>query len=523
MKRKQRHAIAVLSTLLTLVAGCSGGGGQPEATGGAEVKPSGQDKFKITSEPLELTIHLHYNDITVFKDDWPVFKKAADMTNIRLKGTAPQSATKSKEVFNIMLASGRLPDIIHGLKPDLNKAALDGALTPLDDLIDKHAPNLKKFIQDNPWVRNGSVAADGKLYFVPYVSELVAAKGYFIRKDWLDKLGLGYPKTVDEYYNALKAFKEKDPNGNGKADEVPFFNRGNYGAMDLLPLFGARGGFYEQEGRVHYGKYEPEYKYGMSQIAKWYKEGLIDKEIFTRGANAREALLGDNVGGSIHDWFSSTASYNDSLKDKVPGIQLMAFAPPADINGKVKEESGVYPLSDKGWGISAANKHPVETIKYFDFWFTEEGHLLNNYGIEGVHYTMKDGKPVIAEAVMTHPDPVNRQMENIGAQINIGIRNDLANLFQWMNPAAREGTKLYVDNNYILPQFPQLSFTAEEQKIVSQKWTSIDTFIKETEQKWVMGAEPVEPNFDKYRARLKDLGIEEVIKAYNDAYQRFKK
>ncbi|RAV05472.1 extracellular solute-binding protein [Paenibacillus sp. YN15] len=525
MKHAQKWTMATLAALLAVTAaGCSGGKEEAAATQpGVSPSSAAGHPFRIVDEPLELSIHLHYFDLLAFKDEWPIFQKAADLTNIKLKGKAPQSATKSKEVFNIMLASGNLPDIIHGQKADINKAALDGAFIALDDLIDKHAPHLKQYIQDNPWVKKGSEAADGKLYFVPYVSELIAAKGYFIRKDWLDKLGLDYPKTVDEYYRVLKAFKEQDPNGNGKADEVPFFNRGNYGAMDLLPLFGARSGWYEKDGKVHYGKYEKEYGYGMTQIAKWYKEGLIDKEIFTRGSNAREALLGSDVGGSIHDYFGSTASYNDSLKEKVPGIQLLPFAPPANVNGKVMEESGVYPLAGIGWGISAANKHPVETIKYFDFWFTEEGRRLNNFGLEGQHYTMKDGKPVITDAVLNNPVPVNKQMEDVGAQIQIGVLNSLDNNYQWMNPIAREGTKMYVDNQYIVPQFPQLTFTEEEQKIVTQKWASIDTYIKETEQRWIMGAELVEPNFANYIARLKEMGMDEVLKAYNDAYGRFAK
>ena len=54
------------------------------------------------------------------------------------------------------------------------------------------------------------------------------SQGYYIRKDWLRKLGLKEPKTVEELYEVLIAFRDKDPNGNGKKDEIPVFIRGNH-------------------------------------------------------------------------------------------------------------------------------------------------------------------------------------------------------------------------------------------------------------------------------------------------------
>ncbi|WP_220446539.1 extracellular solute-binding protein [Paenibacillus piri] len=526
MKKAGGAALAAIMMSIPLVA-CSDGGKKDVAAGtdsgqGQSSQPAANG-FKVSDKAVEMTIHYH-DDTKVFKDDFPLFKKAQEMTNVKLHGTAPPSATNSREVFNLMMASGNLPDIISGLKLELNKAALDGAMEPLDDLIDKHAPNIKKFLQDNKWAKAGSVASDGKLYFIPYIMDGEASEGWYIRKDWLDKLGLKEPKTVDEYYETLKAFREKDPNGNGKKDEIPYFSRDNKEAVTkLVPLFGVRPEWHVANGKVQYGKYLPEYKEAMVNLAKWYKEDLIDKEIYTRGAKSREIVLGDNAGGATHDWFPSTATYNETLKDKIPGIQFVPFAPPADRNGKVQQEYSRRLLQDKGWGISSTSKHKVEAIKYFDFWFTVEGRRLMNFGIEGVHYDMKDGKPIFKPEVLNGKEPVNKQLWDIGAQLNTGYQMDLFYEQQWTNPIANKGIQMYIDNKYFAPQFPSVTFTPKEEKTISEKWPAIDTYMREMQQKWVMGAEAVEPNYDKYMKRLKEMGMDEIVKIYQDAYERYQK
>jgi putative aldouronate transport system substrate-binding protein len=523
---KTNKAITVVSLTALLAAGCSAGEQQQKAEEKApQVSPAvtQTESGKASPTPISLKIHMHYYNTNAFNEEWTVFKKAAELTNVTLKGTVPATATNSKEVFNLMLASNNLADIIHGDRVDMNKAGLQGALVPLDDLIKQHAPNLQKFLEKNDWVRKQTIAADGKLYVVPFVADGEASSGLFIRQDWLDKLKLPVPKTVDEYYKTLTAFRDQDPNGNGKKDEVPYFSRDKVGALKLAQLFGARTLWYEQDGAVRYGKFEPEYKTAITNIAKWYKEGLIDKEIFTRGAKAREVLLGDNTGGSTHDWIGSTASYNDTVKASVPGIQLLPILPPADVNGKIKEENSRPLLGAVGWGISATNKHQIESIKYFDFWFTEEGRRLNNFGLEGTHYTMKDGKPIFKDEVLKNTKAVLAQLKEAGAQMEIGFQQDFTYEEQWMNPIGKAGVREYLDKKVLLPLFPNLSFTESEQKVITQKWTAIQTFIAEKEQKWIMGAEEVEPNFDGYLKSLKDMGMDEIVKIYNDAYQRYLK
>ena len=135
----------------------------------------------------------------------------------------------------------------------------------------------------------------------------------------------------------LEAFRDQDPNGNGLKDEVPYFARQWEEVLRLLNLWDARSSgsdtyhdFYvNDEGKIVHPYAQEAYRDGLANIAQWYKEGLIDPEIFTRGSSSRDYLLGENLGGATHDWFASTSGYNAALADKIEGFNFIPFLPPA--------------------------------------------------------------------------------------------------------------------------------------------------------------------------------------------------
>lgn len=331
------------------------------------------------------------------------------------------------------------------------------------------------------------------------------------------------PTTVDEYYNVLTAFRNNDPNGNGKKDEIPYFSR-NKMINPLLQLWNAKSGLYiKDDGKtVAYGKTEEEYKNAIKQISKWYQEGLIDPEIFSRGSQAREQLLSTNVGGATHDWFSSTGAFN-KYSDQIPGFSWIAIAPPADINGVVKEDVQRSPLRGSGWAISKDNKYPVETIKFFDWWFSDEGRTIYAYGIEGVDYTIVNGEPVFTDYAINQPNGVAMYLRDMG-QLEIGAPMSNKAEIAAMTEQAKAGYTMYNDSDwYKNSLFPVLPYTNEEEKIFADKGTACTTLISEREQSWIMGTLDIDSTWDQYLADLKSMGYDEWLKAYQDAYERYLK
>lgn len=485
---------------------------------------------RIVDEPLELTIHMHWPRSQGYQDDYPVEKVASEWTGISLVDkTSGRNTTDNNEAFNLLLAQGDMPDIVGGnrIKDPVNQYGPEGAFVPLNDLIEEHAPNIKAFFDENPELMKAISSWDGNLYYIPYLPDGKYGRAYFIRQDWLDKLGLERPDTIDELYDVLVAFRDQDPNGNGVKDEIPIFQRDWEEVVRYVIFWGGRSSgsdtyhdFMVVDGEVQHPYATEGYRDGMKHIAKWYAEGLIDPEIFTRGSASRDYLLSENLGGMTHDWFASTSGYNAALADKIPGFQFVPFLPPKNVNGVRMEEHRRIPVKPDGWAISYSNDNPVETIKYFDFWFTEEGKRLANFGVEGEQYDMVEGKPIFKDHILNGDRPVNSQLYEVGAQIYRGYPQDYFYEIQWTSEAAQEGIALYDEHDLLLDQFLGVAFTEEEQSVYDKYWPSIMTYMLERQQAWILGTGDIEADWDEYMAQLDKRGLNDVLEVMNAAYKR---
>ena len=428
-----------------------------------------ESHLQVVDKPVELTIHMHWPRAQGYMvpksgEPYPVEIAAREMTNVFLvDATAGRNSTDSNEAMNLLIAQGDMPDIVGGhlIQQPVNQYGPEGAFLPLNDLVKEHAPNIQAFWEDHPGLKEAISAYDGNYYYIPYLPDGKYGRAWFIRQDWLDALGLEQPQDVDELYDVLVAFRNDDPNGNGQKDEIPYFARQWEEVNRLLTLWDARSSgsdtyhdFYvNDDGKVVHPYAQPAYRDALVNVAKWYAEGLIDPEIFTRGSSSRDYLLSENLGGMTHDWFASTSGYNDALGDKIDGFNFIPFLPPASAGGVRMEEHRRIPIKPDGWAISHMDEHPVETVKYFDFWFTEEGRNLSNFGVEGKTWDMVDGQPTYKPEVLNSDSPVNSQMYLEGAQMQRGFWQDYRYEDQWTSAAAREGIALYDANDLLIDQF----------------------------------------------------------------------
>ncbi|MEK1830296.1 extracellular solute-binding protein [Priestia megaterium] len=171
-----------------------------------------------------------------------IFKELEKRTNVHIKWkNIPGDGYQEKK--NLMLASGDLPDAFYSSgfsDSDIVKYGQNGTIIPLEKLIKDYAPNLKKRLEERPELKKIITAPDGHIYSLPRAEEMGLVEfpnEQVINKKWLDKLGLPVPKTLEEYHQALKAFKEQDPNGNGKQDEIPMSFTLNGWCGDIGDLF----------------------------------------------------------------------------------------------------------------------------------------------------------------------------------------------------------------------------------------------------------------------------------------------
>lgn len=272
--------------------------------------------LRIVEEPLELTIQMNHARYPRYDSDWPVEKIANEMTGISLVDSTVGANTRTSEnngrteALNLMLATGEIPDIVGSsrLKDFVNQYGPEGAFVPLNDLIAEHAPNISAFFDERPELAAAIAAADGEMYYIPYLPDGKYGRAYFVRTDWLEALGLESPETVEELEQVLIAFRDGDPNGNGMADEIPFFARQWPELIRLVTLWDGRStgsdtyhDFMVEDGSVVHPYAGDGYREGIANLARWYEIGLIDPEVFTRGSSSREYLLSENLGGMTHE------------------------------------------------------------------------------------------------------------------------------------------------------------------------------------------------------------------------------
>jgi putative aldouronate transport system substrate-binding protein len=275
---------------------------------------------------------------------------------------------------------------------------------------------------------------------------------------------------------------------------------------------------------VVFGPSEPQYKDYLTYIQKLYTEKLLDSEVLTRPGNPRDELLGRNVAGALHDWFASTADLNDKLASKIPGFNLRHFAPPV---GTAKRPYTRIQMSkvraDGGWSISAKTKYAVPIIKMMDYLFSEEGHMLMNFGIEGVHYTMVNGKPKYTENIRKNPQGLgfHEALVTAGCQWKIGFEQDINYEMQFANAIATAARLDYMQN-FIIEEFPALSFTERENEVLKDKYTHIKTFVSEMTARVMVGGMSI-ADWDAQVQKMKQMGLDEVTRIYQAAYNRKKK
>lgn len=210
----KRWAALPLASLMFAAAGCgggNGGGGGPEASPAAT---SGGGGNASSEGPLKLSIMLPIFKTNYPKDDGPVVEEVEKRTNTQIHFEWVPNASYADK-FNITLASGKLPTIIYvgDVKgPSFVGAAKSGGFWELGPYL----KDFKNLSGANPVIMKNS-SIEGKNYGL-YRGRVLGRNGIAFRKDWLDKVGLQTPQTIDDFYNMLKAFKEQDPDGNGKDD-----------------------------------------------------------------------------------------------------------------------------------------------------------------------------------------------------------------------------------------------------------------------------------------------------------------
>ena len=453
-------------------------------------------------------------------------------TKIKFQHVAAGNDSQLSEGFNILVASGSYPDIIEYKWIDYPggpiSAINDGVIIPLNDVFKKYCPNISAFLKDHPDIAKMISTDDGTYYCFPFLrgtsmenNKLLFSEGWVLRKDLLDKLGLGIPETPDEWYTVLKGFKDM-------GIKTPLVLRKDHVSRALSTGFDSWDDFYVEDGKVRFGLIEPERKNYLGTVSKWYKEGLLDNDYFAVDKKVQATkVLNNECGATWAPGGSGIGTWLPAMRKSNPQVELVSASQMTSKKGqyaKFARMNQVYSNSGYSGAISTSCKNVEAAAKLLDFNYSEKGHNLANFGIEGVSFNMVNGYPAYTDVIMNNKDGLSKTQAMsmyIRGHIHGPFVQDQRELEQYYDlPELTEALELWTHNDMGKHIYPPASTTQEESEQLAIIINNVNTYRDEMEAKFITGALSIN-DFDKYVAQLKKFGIEKAIEIKQAAYDRY--
>lgn len=520
---------------------------------------------ETTEAPITITYSRQAlsRNVVAYWDDTLWIQELEKRLNINLEFVGPSDGDEYNTVTNAMLTSGEYPDLLfYDWNANYNGGVLagiaDGVIVPISKIEEYKAlvPNWFKVIEENDDIRRAVTEDDGTVaIFCHWEPDMrrSAYWGYAIRKDWLDRLGLEVPETMDDMYNVLKAFKEQDANGNGDPnDEIPFsccnwWGTAHPGLDSLAAAFTLKPNAMYRNPQTNEMTYWTEYNNGenfkdyVNTMAKWYAEGLIDIEYLSQKYDPWVAKITGDKAGVFFCFPDSVQSWEASIKQSMTDG---GYGNPDDvcIYGLVplKGTDGVAYSADNDNALvsfAGANQPTVVTtaaikngtiekcLELINYLYSEEGSELQNWGVEGVSFTRNaDGTRAWTEKVTNDPDY---------KMADAVFKYALPTQGGWPKAMSYEawGSMNLVVENQILTHLnyakgdtgldrPNFSLTEDEQDAYGMTFTEVNTAVVEVVGAVITGTKDAS-ELDALLERVDKMGIQKAIDAFQSAYSRF--
>lgn len=489
-------------------------------------KETSEDSGKIT---YWAPFYPHYSQLGTSMGDAPFFKELQARTGVEIEFIHPPVGEESAN-FNLMVASGELPDVIEfsflSYKGGPEKAIDDNVIMDITDLIKEKAPNLSKQLADHPDWDKQVKTDSGKYYCFPAIRGdefLDYWQGPQVRQDYLEKVGMEAPETIEEWEAMLRAFKTE------LGIETPLTLKSNAeNAHAFVGAYGITKKFFVDGGKVKFGPMTDEYEEYITLMAKWMKEGLLDPDFATHDAKTFDAKVASgkagayvgSAGGDMGKFIAATSAQN-------PEAKLVAVKPPVLKKGdapKIGFKDFDY-IPAQSVSVTTACKNLDSVFKLFDYAYGEEGHMFYNFGVEGTSYNMVDGYPTYTDDII-HPkkEGVTVQFamtEFTRAAVMGPMIQDKRYFEQYMVNENQKATatawKLDGDASW---RMPNVTYTIEEAGKVASKLNEIESYLAEMEIKFITGAEPISKLGD-FRKDLEKLGLNDVMAIMQTAVDRY--
>ena len=552
-----------LSMLVGVMAGCNGGGtsstsgttgtsstadtGDSEASGDeASASETSEDgvtnkgtTLPIVNEPVTLNVvkERHMLDTTESYNEKAAWANITEETGITIEWTELAAGTAAERI-PLMLSSGDLPDVFWAALSDAQVLQNESNLFALEDYLDDFAPNsVATYDQLGVDWKQIATTPSGHIFgFLGRYESLYENTGdgiQIINKAWLDKVGMDVPTTLDEFTEVLRAFKEKDPNGNGQADEIPYcFSEDMWCAYatNTMGWWGIGDGAGSdttsskstRDGKVTGSVNTDEYRQYLEYTHSLYAEGLMDQEGFSQNTEVFSTKIKSGQVGTYFCWTALEYLTSEQAEDWVvmPPIQAIEGVDPI-ANGEVDRST----IQKNKWVITTSCEHPEAAMRLWDYQardveskmtvaMGEKGELWDEYE-DGSGYYFVVPEDTTPEFTFEH------------MKYTYGVVNDPPLLTREETPkndgeispsaALRDSMVDQVDE-YFLPKEDQLPQIYVSTEAIDQRTfieTDLFAYIKEFRAQAIMNGF-TDDEWNNYVSQLDAYGYQDWLQWYQD-------
>ena len=535
----------VLSFALSVLPALAFGAGQTMEEGAAgRLLPTPAGVLPIVEEPVTLQVFVAP---AAFIGDFNTNKATIyweEMTGVHVDWIQVPEQDKAQKL-TLMLSSGSdLPDVFstHLSFEQVILYGAQGLFIPLNDLIDQYGHGIHKVFKLEPNARNVITAPDGNIYTLPYYNDCYHcryAQRAWINVDWLQRLGLEMPRTTEELVTVLRAFKENDANGNGKADEIPLLSQANSWHSDstdfLMNPFTFNPGNstlwrYVQGDEVVFAPVQPGWKDGLRYLRRLHDEGLLDPESFSIDQNGLRQLTenpaGNRVGlslGGYHGMFAALDA--DGAKHDYEAL------PP--LQGPAGRQTPVYYVGITPiFVVTRDSEYPEIAYRWGDMMYDDEKAILGGWGQEDEDWrAARPGELGITGEQATwvrltewgvpHNSHWGQSIPQIANgdtyYFSVAAEQGAWNLEHELWKASTHAMKPYgVENKALPPLFLDLDMVQE----LSEPLALLRQHVDEWNALFITGRKEIDGDWDEFVNGLQDIGLPKVLEMTTAAYRR---
>ena len=441
----------------------------------------------------------------------------------------------ASEQYNVIIASGDFPDMFKNLgsyyATGLAGAQADEIIIDMTDDLSEFAPNYDFLIHSNA-AQTPFFLTDGMaLQFMGTYDSFINNQGLVIRKDWLEDLGMDVPETYDELHDVLVAFK------NEKGASTPIYMTNNCNITTLTEGYnvasfaasgnaGGAGGaaaglpYFVEDGVVKCSLIEDSFRDYLKMINQWKNEGLMDPDFISIEYDPFSSYLdGQITSDQMGVWPTSGEGVD---KYTVP---VTCMASPVQNKGDMQHltEMTLAPADDITCvSISTGCEDPELAMQWLDYWFSEDGILLYNFGLEGVDFDLgADGTPLFTDAVVNNDFdlPVSQYMRArcaFGTMPSLMLRYRSAYLNADLVNEAWEVWTSNLDGTMAISS--NVTMTTEAAEEEGRIASDLLTYANQKVAQFAIGDADIDTEWDSFVEELKAMNIERCIELEQEAY-----